>query len=65
MNRRNFLRTGSLTGIGLTAAGFGSLQASTHHPNYSSAIQNFPSEELEEATIAQLQQKMQHGVLLI
>lgn len=61
MNRRNFLRTGSLTGIGLTAAGFGSLQASTHHPNYSSAIQNFPSEELEEATIAQLQQKMQHG----
>lgn len=61
MNRRNFLRTGSLTGVGLTAAGLISLQASVHPLNDLSAMQDFPSEDLEETTIAQLQKKMQQG----
>jgi amidase len=61
MNRRNFLRTGSLTGVGLTAAGLKSLQASVHSLNDLSAAQNLPSEDLEETTIAQLQKKMQQG----
>jgi len=61
MNRRNFLRTGSLTGVGLTAAGLKSLQASVHSLNDLSAAQNFPSEDLEETTIAHLQKKMQQG----
>ena len=61
MNRRNFLRTGSLTGVGLTAAGLISLQASVHPLNDLSAMRDFPSEDLEEITIAQLQKKMQQG----
>ena len=61
MNRRNFLRTGSLTGVGLTAAGLGSLQASVHPLKELSTTDNFPSEDLEEITISLLQKKMEQG----
>jgi amidase len=62
MNRRNFLRAGSITGVGLTAAGLGSLQASVHPAKDFSATGNFPSEELEEITITLLQKKMEQGI---
>jgi amidase len=50
MNRRNFLQAGSLTGLGLIA---GQLSGCTTEGDKA-----FP---LEEATIAQLQEKMQQG----
>jgi amidase len=61
MNRRNFLRTGSLTGVGLTAAGLGSLQASVHPLKELPTTGNCPSEDLEEITISLLQKKMEQG----
>lgn len=61
MNRRKFLHTGSLTGIGLAAAGLGSLQASSDYLPDQSRFQNLPALDLEEITIAQLQKKMQQG----
>jgi amidase len=61
MNRRKFLQTGSLTGIGLTAAGLGSLQASGMHQrdNLNSRIP--PVFNLEEISITDLQKKMQQN----
>ncbi|HEY4153944.1 MAG TPA: amidase [Puia sp.] len=59
MNRRNFLRTGSLTGVGLTAAGLSSFQAPSRRLASPSATEHFPAIELEEITIAGLQKKMQ------
>jgi amidase len=67
MDRRKFLRNGSLTGVGLTAIGIGSLQASVsgifgEHDDVSiHRVQQAPALELEEITVADLQKKMQSG----
>ncbi len=50
MNRRKFLHAGSLTGLGMLAAGS------------SPALGIGPSQQLEEATIAQLQEAMRKGL---
>ena len=65
MDRRKFLRNGSLTGVGLTAIGMGSLHASvsgTLGKQDDTSIR--PAQqtlELEEITVADLQKKMQSG----
>src|SRR5450755_2326655 len=67
MDRRKFLRNGSLTGVGLTAIGIGSLQASVsgifgeHDDTSIHPVQQAPALELEEITVADLQKKMQSG----
>jgi amidase len=67
MDRRKFLRNGSLTGIGLTTVGFGSLQAavSNHlgevNPSSIDPIQHAPVLDLEEITVMELQKKMHSG----
>ncbi len=59
MNRRKFLQTGSLTGIGLTTAGLGSLRASELKPEDRGASAGPPAFSLEEISIGDLQKKMQ------
>jgi amidase len=59
MNRRSFLRAGSLTGVGLT--GIGSLQAPAMTTGRPSRENDFPAPELEEAGILQLQENMKQG----
>jgi amidase len=61
MNRRKFLQTGSLTGIGLTAAGLGSLQASGMLQRDNSNSRIPPVFNLEEISITDLQKKMQQN----
>ena len=61
MNRRKFLQTGSLTGIGLTAASLGSLQASGIHQRDNSNSRIPPVFNLEEISITDLQKKMQQN----
>src|SRR5665213_863554 len=61
MNRRKFLRSGSLTGLGLTAVGMSSLRASAGFPQQPSRSLHFPAIDLEEISIAQLQKRMQQG----
>jgi amidase len=67
MDRRKFLRNGSLTGIGLTTVGIGSLQASVlnhipeNRPYSADPLEQSPVLDLEEITISDLQKKMQNG----
>jgi len=61
MDRRKFLRSGSLTGLGLTAVGMSSLRASAGFPQQPSPSLHFPAIDLEEISIAQLQKRMQQG----
>ncbi|HZK63751.1 MAG TPA: amidase [Puia sp.] len=61
MDRRKFLRSGSLTGLGLTAVGMSSLRASAGFPQQPSRSLHFPAIDLEEISIAQLQKRMQQG----
>jgi amidase len=59
MNRRSFLRAGSLTGMGLT--GLRSLQAPAMATGRPSRENDFPAPELEEISIARLQESMNQG----
>lgn len=59
MNRRKFLHAGSLTGIGLTVAGLGSLKASADQLHDQPVFQHLPALNLEEISIAELQKKME------
>jgi len=65
MNRRNFLKKGSVTGIAITSLGLASCQSSTAPMNEqvdetkTSVMDDF---ELNEITIDELQQKMKDGV---
>lgn len=61
MDRRKFLRAGSLTGIGLTAAGMGSLKASSDFLQEQTIPANIRALDLEEISISELQKKMQRG----
>src|SRR5450432_3199193 len=68
MNRRKFLRNGSLTGIGLTKAGLGFAGSSltvdgisTENVSSIDSIKKTPELELEEITVSELQKKMQRG----
>lgn len=61
MDRRKFLRSGSLTGLGLTAVGMSSLRASAGFSQQPLRLLHFPAIDLEEISIVQLQQKMQQG----
>jgi amidase len=68
MNRRKFLRNGSLTGIGLTTAGLGFAGSnltvdgiSTENVSSIDSIKKTPELELEEITVSELQKKMQRG----
>jgi amidase len=64
MDRRKFIRSGSLTGLGLTAAGSWQLAAGRNAAiNISSgdAINEMPALNLEEITVTELQKKMQSG----
>ncbi len=58
MNRRLFLRNGSLTGIAFTATGMPIVAAAANNIDSNSFKDNF---ELDEITIDELQQKMQSG----
>ncbi len=61
MDRRKFLRSGSLTGIGLTTAGgWQSAMSSQLLPHADPAI-GTPTLDLEEITVTELQNKMQSG----
>lgn len=61
MNRRKFLRSGSLTGIGLTTVGSWQL-AMGHQINPSSIYSEKQTVlDLEEITVIELQKKMQNG----
>ncbi|HVY74791.1 MAG TPA: amidase [Puia sp.] len=59
MNRRNFLRTGSLTGASLAAL---STRASAHAWHSIPSPEKTPASDLEEVTIAQLQERMKRGL---
>jgi len=62
MNRRKFLRNGSMAGMGLTAIGLSVSEGTEASENISAASpQKVPMLDLEEITIAELQQKMQTG----
>ncbi len=61
MNRRKFLKTGSLTGIGFTTAGLGSLRASELKPEDRKVSAGDPAFSLEEISIGDLQKKMQQN----
>jgi amidase len=65
MDRRKFLRNGSLTGIGLTAAGLGlartRLSAERHAEQIVIPANKFPVLDLEEITVPELQKKMESG----
>jgi len=64
MNRRNFLRNGSLSGIGLAGVGGWQMATEFNEPDERNK-RNGPQEEmalnLEEIMIAELQKKMQNG----
>ncbi|HEY4935627.1 MAG TPA: amidase family protein, partial [Puia sp.] len=64
MDRRKFLRNGSLTGIGLTTAGSWQLAVGGISPENNSSIdpaEQAPVLDLEEITIMELQKKMQNS----
>lgn len=65
MNRRNFLKNGSLAGVGITAlvtASCNDVPSKSEAPAISNADTAFDDNfELNEATISQLQQKMKDG----
>ena len=73
MNRRKFLRKGSLTGLGLTTVGGWSAYASlrrterlavggnSNENNSSDISEETPALDLEEITVADLQKKMESG----
>ncbi len=67
MNRRKFLRNGSLTGIGITTIGVASLQAAgliharKNYPEVVDPANEYPLLELEEISVTELQKKMQSG----
>jgi amidase len=65
MNRRKFLRNGSLTGIGLTTVGLvlaeGSLAVGSHAGQNSDTERKIPALDLEEMSVVDLQKKMQSG----
>src|ERR1700731_4887397 len=55
MDRRKFLRNGSLTGIGLAAVGSWQLAVGSRSTKITTAL------NLEEITVSELQKKMQSG----
>ena len=64
MNRRSFLKNGSVTGIAITSIGLASCQQTTNEVkdvNDKAGDQFIDDFELKEATIDELQQKMQNG----
>jgi len=64
MDRRKFLRQGSLTGLGLSTVGRWSLAVGSISKKNNSLIdqaQNAPFLDLEEITVTDLQKKMQSG----
>jgi amidase len=64
MDRRKFLRQGSLTGLGLSTVGRWSLAVGSISKENNSLInqsQNAPFLDLEEITVTDLQKKMQSG----
>jgi amidase len=61
MDRRGFLRSGSLTGIGLTATGGWSLALGNYQLHLSDPSNTGPALDLEEITVTELQNKMQSG----
>lgn len=64
MNRRNFLKKSSVTGIAITSIGLASCQQTTHEVkevNDKTGDRFIDEFELNEATIDELQQKMQSG----
>ena len=67
MNRRKFLRNGSLTGIGITTIGVASLQAAGSnlvrktYPAAMDSADEYPLLELEEISVTELQKKMHSG----
>ena len=64
MDRRKFLRSGSLAGAGLTAAGILSFNDTSANKNSKDEAGNEADQfELNEATIEWLQQQMQNGKL--
>jgi amidase len=61
MDRRKFLRSGSLTGIGLTAAGSWPLALGSHLTQNPNPVSTAQALDLEEITVTGLQNKMQNG----
>lgn len=64
MDRRKFLRNGSLTGLGLTTVGGLRLAAgglTSENNSTVNAVEQAPALDLEEITVTDLQKKMQSG----
>jgi amidase len=61
MDRRKFLRSGSLTGIGLTTAGGWQLALRSHQSQNPDPVNATRTLDLEEITVTELQNRMQSG----
>src|SRR5450432_4341503 len=59
MNRRNFLRKGTISGLGVTAVGFTSFHAG--NKDLPESVNPLINQEIEEVSITTLQQKMGSG----
>ena len=61
MDRRKFLRSGSLTGIGLTTVGGWQSALGSQLLPHADPANGTPTLDLEEITVTELQNKMQSG----